>query len=74
VTSEERAFLENVSDGELFKAAALRMIEAFKKRTGINFKFGRFVWVIHDGELMQIEDEMRVKSYQKQALRGKVGQ
>lgn len=62
--SAEKA-LESASDIEVFGYCAKRLLNAFRLRTGWEFGFGEFRFVIHKGELVQIEDCPTFQSYRR---------
>jgi hypothetical protein len=55
--------LEKVSDQNLFEAVARRLQRIYKKTHGMDFKFGCFEWIFHDGRFQGIEEKPRNKVY-----------
>ena len=50
-------------DAEIFEEAAVRLCKQYRGQHGIDFQFGCFEFVFHDGRFQGIEERPRFKRY-----------
>lgn len=55
--------VSQMSDSELLELCTKRLLATFKRRFGVEFKYGRIVLVIHEGGLVQIEENPTYRSF-----------
>lgn len=51
---KRKSLLESVPDDTIFRAAAERLQELSKKRSGVRVEYGAYEFVFHHGEFYQI--------------------
>lgn len=63
--NDEKSDLQNfsLSDEEIFEEAAKRLKLQYEKEHGLEFKYGCFHFVFHDGRFQGVEDWPRNKRY-----------
>ena len=55
--------IESLPDATLFEAVAARLKRLYKNQHGVDFLFGCFELLFHDGRFQGIEDRPRYKRY-----------
>ncbi|MGE0525744.1 MAG: hypothetical protein AB7G93_01130 [Bdellovibrionales bacterium] len=55
--------LSRFSDADILEEAAERLKRQYRKEHGVEFRFGSFHFVFHDGRFQAVEDWPRSKRY-----------
>lgn len=55
--------IENSSDEEIFEETAKRLRKQYRVEHGLDFLYGCFEFIFHDGAFQGIEDRPRYKRY-----------
>lgn len=59
----ETKTIEMVSDGALFEEVAVRLKRLYRVQHGLDFLYGCFEFIFHEGRFQGVEDRPRYKRY-----------
>lgn len=63
IESKEKVALESMSDPVLFEEVARRLKRQYRHQHGMEFQYGCFEFIFHEGRFQGVEDRPRYRRY-----------